>query len=503
MAFTFGSATTNNATFGGQPAASQPAAGGAFGFGAAASAPAASNSAFTFGAPAASAAPAAGGFSFGAPAASAAPAAGGFSFGAPAASAAPAAGGFTFGAPAASAAPAAGGFSFGAPATSTAPAAGGFSFGAPAASSAPAAGGFSFGAPATSSAPAAGGFSFGAPATSAPAAGGFSFGAPATSAAPTTGFGLGGSIFGQTKPTTGFGLGGSSGGIFGATTGANAQANRDQQIWQLLLQADEASRKEQSEGLLSTEGLYRPENIWQSLALLRSWWDPQSQFCRFKYYFYNKVAPQEVHLYQKPANQDPRAWAAAQKANPDPTCMVPTLAVGLDDLKKRIEGQHKTNEAHHQKLLEFEEKMKKMKQKSLMEIASKLADSKKRHMEMTQRVIKFLKLVQVLRHKGLSITPDEDAMRAHFEHLQHELQNSEQFHGKLSQLWAQLQLVKESGRKYGKVDGVDAWDHVKESDMDAITKFLGEQQHGIEYTIETLQKDTPEVAKLEHPNRRL
>ncbi|KAL0090637.1 nucleoporin complex subunit 54-domain-containing protein [Phycomyces blakesleeanus] len=457
MAFTFGASTATPANLGGQPATSQPVGGGGFTFGASAPAPAATSSAFNFGAPTASAAPAAGGFSFGAPAASTAPISGGFSFGAPAASNAPSTGGFTFGAPAASAAPATGGFSFSAPATS-----------------------------------------------SAPNAGVFSFGAPATSTAPTTGFGMGtGGLFGQTKPATGFGFSNTTGGLFGATTAANAQANRDQQIWQLLVQADEASRKEQSESLLSTEGLYRPENIWQSLALLRSWWDPQSPFCRFKYYFYNKVSPQEVHLYQRPANQDPRAWAAAQKANPDPTCMVPTLAVGLEDLKKRIEEQDKTNEAHYQRLSEVDEKIKKMEQKILMDIATKLADSKKRHKEITQRVIKFLKFAQVLRHKGLSLTPDEDAMRTHYEHIQYELQNSEQFHGKLSQLWAQLQLIKESGRKYGKVDGVDAWDTVKESDMQAITKFLEEQHHGIEYTIETLQKDIKEVSKLEHPTRRL
>lgn len=76
----------------------------------------------------------------------------------------------------------------------------------------------------------------------------------------------------------------------------------------------------------------------------------------------------------------------------------------------------------------------------------------------------------MLRNKGLSITPDEEVMRARFENIQDQLQRSEQFHGKLSQLWAQLQLIKESGRKYGKIDGVDEWDAVSENDMLGITK---------------------------------
>ena len=61
-------------------------------------------------------------------------------------------------------------------------------------------------------------------------------------------------------------------------------------------------------------------------------------------------------------------------------------------------------------------------------------------------------------------------MRARLENIQDQLQRSEQFHGKLSQLWAQLQLIKESGRKYGKIDGVDEWDAVSEENMSGITK---------------------------------
>lgn len=81
-----------------------------------------------------------------------------------------------------------------------------------------------------------------------------------------------------------------------------------------------------------------------------------------------------------------------------------------------------------------------------------------------------MKYAQVLRNKGLSITPDEEVMRARLENIQDQLQRSEQFHGKLSQLWAQLQLIKESGRKYGKIDGVDEWDAVSEENMSGITK---------------------------------
>lgn len=75
-----------------------------------------------------------------------------------------------------------------------------------------------------------------------------------------------------------------------------------------------------------------------------------------------------------------------------------------------------------------------------------------------------------MRNKGLSITPEEEVMRTRLENIQDELKRSDQFHGKLSQLWAQLQLIKESGRKYGKIDGVAEWDAVDENVMRDITK---------------------------------
>jgi nuclear pore complex protein Nup54 len=61
-------------------------------------------------------------------------------------------------------------------------------------------------------------------------------------------------------------------------------------------------------------------------------------------------------------------------------------------------------------------------------------------------------------------------MRTRFESIQDQLQQSEQFHGTLSQMWAQLQLIKESGRKYGSVDGVYEWDSVSSSHVEEITK---------------------------------
>lgn len=153
------------------------------------------------------------------------------------------------------------------------------------------------------------------------------FGQPTTTAAPSTGFSFN-STFAPKPATTTFGTNNTS--LFGAnkTTGVGGfgtnpnlqqqqQQQRDQQIYQLLAQVDEESRKASAPSITSDN--YEPENVWHALALLKSWWDPKSPNCRFKHYFYNVVPANEVPLYQRPADHDEAKWNEAQKLNPDKT----------------------------------------------------------------------------------------------------------------------------------------------------------------------------------------
>ncbi|KAF7725366.1 hypothetical protein EC973_009633 [Apophysomyces ossiformis] len=341
--------------------------------------------------------------------------------------------------------------------------------------------GFSFGTPTATSAPTTS--AFGAmPGQKSGFGGtsGFSFSAPTTSATSN--------LFGQANKPSTFSFGSAMPNVNNMT-----KENRDRMIWELLVQADQEARRPEQ---ISLDQRHEPTNVWQALALLKAWWNPESPLCRFRYYFYNKVNPQEVHLYQKPPNHDPKAWDDAQKANPDPTCMVPTLAVGFGDVMKRMDAQAKQAEAHEAKLNELDAKVKKIQQSSTVDATAKINEYKQKHMELSQRVVRILKQAMVLGHKGQSITQEEEEIRARFENLQDQVRRSEQFHGKLSQMWAQLQWIKESGRKYGKIDGVDEWDAVRTEDMQEITKILEEQQRGIQHVIETLQKDAAEIETL-------
>ncbi|KAG9323048.1 hypothetical protein KVV02_001703 [Mortierella alpina] len=459
-------------------------------------------SGFSFGAPAA--APAAGGL-FGA---SAAPATGTSLFGAkPAApagslfgataSGAPAAGGL-FGATASSAAPATGGF-FGA-AQSTAPAAGGL-FGSTAPAASAAGGGGLFGTPAST----AGGGLFGNPATS--TAGGGLFGgmqsaAPATGglfgAAPATG-GFGTSAFGA-KPATG--------GMFGSTTmaapaagslfGAAPKPFGNSTLGASTLNAPAlpsfgtslASGPRQQYVI----GNVKPQiPVWQNLLYIKNAWDPTHPNCQFKHFFYNFVHPDDVNKYGPPPNVDVYEWRQALEECPDRECMVPALAVGFEDLKKRMECQNDMTDMQRIKLDEIEFKMNEIMQFHLLQTASKVREFKRRHIQLAQRVLTLMKRVQILRNRGVPIRADEEMLRVRLENALEQLRNPAHFRGKITELWAQIQILKDSKRLHP----TGSYDVSDEAQLEVIGKVLQDQQAGLQHITSILQQDMQDIETLQ------
>lgn len=67
--------------------------------------------------------------------------------------------------------------------------------------------------------------------------------------------------------------------------------------------------------------------------------------------------------------------------------MVPALAVGFEDLKKRMETQNDMTEMQRIKLDEIEVKMNEIMQFHLLQTATKVREFKRRHIQLAQRVL--------------------------------------------------------------------------------------------------------------------
>ncbi|KAE8271022.1 hypothetical protein A4X09_0g1321 [Tilletia walkeri] len=274
-------------------------------------------------------------------------------------------------------------FTFGAPAASTAtstaaPAAAAFSFGAKPAATPSTGGTGLFGQP-TSSQPASTsttttGSLFGAGSTAStapaqPASSGFSlFGAkPATTSAPAGT--LGTSLFGSTQPASAPAPAATTGGLFGGGASTSTSAAAQPASTSLFGQPQQQQQQQQTAQQQQQQAILSPSSQLRKLGsplspqlsyIYDSWNLSNPSTCSFLYYFYNNVGVDAVQallaqvggggwgsmrmmevLRRRDAlgAVNDALWEAAVRGNPDPTRLVPVLAVGFPDLAKRRAAQ--------------------------------------------------------------------------------------------------------------------------------------------------------------------
>jgi nuclear pore complex protein Nup54 len=160
---------------------------------------------------------------------------------------------------------------------------------------------------------------------------------------------LGGGLFGA-KPAnsnTTFGGAASTGGLFGQQQPAANLFGQSQST--PFGQTQSTSQFGQPQAQPQPVVPQQPQAI-DYVKHIAGCWDLKNPACQFKHYFYNLVHPSEVHLYQPQPEEDRALYDQAQMDNPDPSCMVPVLAVGFEGIKKRIEIQEDQLKTHQQKL---------------------------------------------------------------------------------------------------------------------------------------------------------
>lgn len=379
---------------------------------------------------------------------------------------------------------------------------------------APATGAFGTAAPSTAfggtSQPAASGF--GLSTTSAPATSGFGgFGAPATSTANTGGFGST-----TTNATTTGGFGGFGG--FGSTTatskpafgGFGAPANTNNNS--LFGNTNKpqvgfgAQQPQQQTGFgFGAQPQQQPqqmgaapvqEKVWQDLALIRAHFDPTSPLCQFRHYFYNMVPSNEIHLYVRPQNQDEQLWNEAVRKNPDPANLVPVLATGFDDILKRMEIQSKQVELHQEKLKETADRLATVQRQYALGALVRLEEHKRRHTNLTQRLLRLLRYSQVLRYKGFPLSANEEQAMNELSQIATQPDNPEQLHKKMLVLWSQLQHII-AQRMTGANGKAEIWRTVSDEDTNMIAKVLEDEQKGIKHVASILKSDTKDLEDIE------
>ncbi|KAH9834748.1 nucleoporin complex subunit 54-domain-containing protein [Rhodofomes roseus] len=307
-------------------------------------------------------------------------------------------------------------------------------------------------------------------------------------AGPSTNQLFGGSTLGQApqQQRTGSLFGGSTlGGSLGATQG-NLYSSR------ALVPAGQTQADAQSQFVSLQQ---RIESIYHA-------WNPASPQCRFQHYFYNLVDPSQVHLYGRPANATNDAlWQKAVRENPDPSCLVPVIANGLDDLQKRVEAQTQQAAMHQEKLKELRTRIQALAQRHELSNASRLHRAAALQTQLTHRVLKVVQHLHLLipAVRSSAIRPEEEALRTALEDIDQEIRRpggTGRIRGKLNELWALVGAVTAARERDRKTGGVE-WAVVDEEGLQQIAQILEQEQAGLAHLTKILQKDLRDLAVIQ------
>lgn len=380
-------------------------------------------------------------------------------------------------------------------------------------------GGSLFGGTSTQ-APTSGGL-FGSTTTQAPATGGGLFGSTTTSSNPLFGNKNPASIFGtapapSTTPTL-FGQSQSAQPI--ATPSLFGQSQQQKPAGSLFGSLNQPAPNTATGGLFgSTLGLplsnsllasrniapaqqQDPQSQYtvleQKIQAIVQAWDSSSPACRFQHYFYNLVPPAQVSAFGRPANATNEAlWQRAVHDNPDPSCMVPVLAVGFDDLRQRVDGQMRQATEQQKALMELKKRLESLSARHNDSNASRLQRAKLIQSQTQHRLLCLIQHMHLMLPtvRSTAIRPEEEALRLALEEIEEEIRRPggmSKMRGKLNELWAlvgAINAARERGRRVG-LDGSSEWTVVDEEGLKQIAQILSNQQAGLQHLTKVLQRD--------------
>ncbi|WWC86868.1 uncharacterized protein L201_001747 [Kwoniella dendrophila CBS 6074] len=153
------------------------------------------------------------------------------------------------------------------------------------------------------------------------------------------------------------------GSLFGGGFGQQSNMNNSM-MGQSMMQGNNMNASTSTN--VNSLGVKQEPDIETRIRQIQGAWDSNSPDCKFKYFFYNVVEEGTASRYGRPANAtDDAKWAKALRDNPDPNSMVPVLATGWGDVKKREQQQENLASIHQQRVKELQAALSHTRQTSL------------------------------------------------------------------------------------------------------------------------------------------
>lgn len=191
---------------------------------------------------------------------------------------------------------------------------------------------------------------------------------------------------------------------------------------------------------------------------------------------------------QRPVNVSDALWAQVRNDNPDPARMIPVLANGFSDLHARARWEDDAIRAHTDKLTELHERTSRILRDLDVDLMAKIRTAQQRHQDLSLRLLKIMKGMEVLRRSGTKLSTAEVESLTKLKSYLAVLSNGPLENGALRASSFQLNSLLESGR----LDAFKSARSIKlatDESLIAVHSLLNDQHVILKNTVEVLQKD--------------
>lgn len=204
-----------------------------------------------------------------------------------------------------------------------------------------------------------------------------------------------------------------------------------------------------------------------------------------------KTALTESQLSQfldsPPLGIDAILWEQAKKDNPDQKRLIPVPMMGFTELLNRLQHQQYQSTQHKRRLDLVSDEIGKL-QASHSTTVAKIAQYKRKHLELGHRVLGVMINLETIRKVGYAIEPEEEQLRIQLESIQSELNAPMQFKGRLKELLSQIHLQSQINTGQNNVNYL-LDDHFKME----IKHHLAQQQNGLLQLISIIKEDMEDL----------
>nr|XP_020476817.1 nucleoporin p54 [Monopterus albus] len=197
-------------------------------------------------------------------------------------------------------------------------------------------------------------------------------------------------------------------------------------------------------------------------------------------------------LQNAPAGVDPIIWEQAKVDNPDPEKLIPVPMVGFKELLHRLQIQEQMTKQHQTRVDIISNDISEL-QKNQATTVAKIAQYKRKLMDLSHRVLQVLIKQEIQRKSGYAIQVDEEHLRVQLDTIQSELNAPTQFKGRLNELMSQIRMQNHFGAVRAEERYCVDADLLRE-----IKQHLKQQQEGLSHLISVIKDDLEDIKLIEH-----